>query len=87
MHLRQAHTSFYIGDSTINAIYAAELYRIGLALYLTTEFSLLGQKVVIFTDNQSAVQEIRNPKNHSRQQYVKTIIQYLQRLKETGSKV
>lgn len=87
MHPKQAQISFYMGDSSISAIYAAELYGIGLALYLAIQHGLPGRKVVIFTDNQSAVQEIRNPKNHSGQQYVKNIIQHLQTLREAGSEV
>ena len=87
MHPKQEHISFYMGDSTISAIYAAELYGIGLALFLAIQHGLPGQKVVIFTDNQSAVQEIRNPKNHSGQQYIKNIIHHLQALREAGSEV
>ena len=87
MHPRQKHVSFYMGNSTISAIYAAELYGIGLALFLAVQQGLPGQKIVVFTDNQSAVQEIRNPKNHSGQQYVKNIIQHTQKLREAGSQI
>ena len=87
MHPKQEQISFYMGDSTISAIYGAELYGIGLALYLAIQHSPPGRKTVIFTDNQSAVQELRNPKNHSGQQYVKNIIRHLQTLREAGGQV
>ena len=87
MHPKQDHISFYMGDSTISAIYGAELYGIGLALYLAIQHSPPGRKTVVFTDNQSAVQELRDPKNHSGQQYVKNIIQHLQTLREAGGQV
>ena len=87
LHPKREQISFHMGDSTISAIYAAELYGIGLALYLAIQYSPPGRKTVIFTDNQSAIRELRNPKNHSGQQYVKNIIQHLQTLREAGGQV
>ena len=74
MHPGQEQISFYIGDSSISAIYGAELYGIGSALWLAIRHSPLGRKMVIFTDNQSAVQNLRNPNNRSSQQYALNII-------------
>ena len=51
MHPEQDQIGFYMGDSTISTIYTAELYGIGLALYLAMLYNPPSQKTVIFTDN------------------------------------
>ena len=56
-----------MGDSNTSTIYAAELYGIGLVLFLTinSDIDLQGKNVVIFTDNQSAIKKLQNPDNKS----------------------
>ena len=87
MHPGREQISFYMGDSNISAIYGAELYGIGSALWLAIQHSPPGRKTVVFTDNQSAVKTLRNPNNRSGQQYVLNIIRHLNTLREAGSQV
>ena len=73
-----------MGDSNTSTIYAAELYGIGLALFLAMNTDLRGKNVVIFTDNQSAIKKLQNPDNKSGQQYVKEIILRIEKLRSMG---
>ena len=83
----KVHTlNYYMGASTISTIYGAELYGICIALYLALSHAP-GRRTVVFTDNQAVIQAIQRPTNKSGQQYIKTIIHFMDELRNKGSTI
>jgi ribonuclease HI len=78
----------YMGKDTESIVYAAELKGISLALQtLQDDTHVLRNKVVIFTDNQSALQTVHKPGNTSGQYILKEIIQLLEKMTSEGIEV
>lgn len=78
--------NYNMGGSRTSTIYSAELYGIGLALFLALH-NAKKKNVIVFTDNQSAIKKLRNPDNKSGQEYLKSIISKLEHLKSEGCTV
>ena len=80
----------YMGTSTTSTVYAAELremelaFRIALDIHAQTN---IPGHCTVFTDNQSAIQAMANPRNPSGQYILAEAIQALDKLRDQGWKV
>ena len=71
----------YLGELTEYTVYAGELLGITMALQeVESNPECQGRDADIYTDNQSALQVISNPKQSAGQYLVKEIIQLLNKL-------
>ena len=75
--------SAFLGSSIYYTIYAAELSGILVPLHMALADSLIpqGRRILIFTDNQSALRSIHKPRKTSGQTIIRDILEVIQRLR------